>query len=662
MRLFAILVAAAALQGYDLMPAPARVTPGQGALAIDGNFRVTFGGYREPRLDAAAARLVKRLSAKTGIAMEQAGAGQAALEVRCQGAGAAVQQAREDESYSLTVTPQGARLEAPEPLGVLRGFATFAQLVELGPDGFRAPAVSIEDKPRFAWRGLLLDVSRHWMPLDTVKRTLDGMEAVKLNVFHMHLSDDQGFRVESKLYPKLQGMGSDGHYYTQDEIREMVAYARDRGIRIVPEFDMPGHTGSWFVGYPELAAAAGPFTIQRGFGVLDICMDPGKEEVYRFLDGFIGEMAGLFPDEYFHIGGDEVKGKMWNANAALQEFKRSRGFKDNADLQAYFTRRVQEIVKKHGRKMVGWDEVIHKELPRDIVIQSWRGAKSLAEAASMGFDTILSAGWYLDLMQPASQHYLVEPLSGAAAALPADETAHILGGEACEWAELITPENVDARIWPRTAAIAERLWSPQEVRDVDSMYRRMQVVSRDLEWVGLEHGESFRMMTARLAGSHDAAPVRVLANVVEPVKGYRRHNTRKYLQSMPLNRMVDVARPESMAAREFSAEVDAFLADRKAYREDIRRKLTVWRDNDALLAPAMRDSELLAETAPISRDLSALAGAALEAVGFVEAGRKAPAGWMAGQSELVKRTAAPRAELLLSVRAPLVKLMQAAAR
>jgi hexosaminidase len=168
----------------------------------------------------------------------------------------AVQSAQEDESYRLTVTPLGARLDAPNPLGVLHGMQTFLQLVDLDAGGFGVPALTIDDHPRFPWRGLMLDVARHWIPLADVKRTLDGMAAVKLNVFHWHLSENQGFRVESKRFPKLQEMGSDGQYYTQDQVREVIAYARDRGIRVIPEFDMPGHATAWFVGYPELASGA----------------------------------------------------------------------------------------------------------------------------------------------------------------------------------------------------------------------------------------------------------------------------------------------------------------------------------------------------------------------------------------------------------------------
>jgi hexosaminidase len=269
------------LFAHSLMPVPAKLQPGVGRLRIDQNFAfVQLTGYREPRLEAAAARLVEDVARKTGIPMRP-GVGlhapSAALIVYCDHAGTAVQSAQEDESYRLTVTAVGARLDAPNPLGVLRGMATFLQLVDLDSSGFGVPAVTIEDHPRFPWRGLMLDVARHWIPLADVKRTLDGMAAVKLNVFHWHLSENQGFRVESKLFPKLQELGSDGEYYTQDQVREVIAYARDRGIRVIPEFDLPGHATAWFVGYPELASGPGPYQIERQWGIFDPAMDPSRE-------------------------------------------------------------------------------------------------------------------------------------------------------------------------------------------------------------------------------------------------------------------------------------------------------------------------------------------------------------------------------------------------
>jgi hexosaminidase len=197
----------------------------------------------------------------------------------------------------------------------------------------------------------MLDVSRHWMPAGVVRRNLDAMAALKLNVFHWHLSDDQGFRVESKRFPKLHEMGSDGHYYTQRQVRDIIDFARERGIRVVPEFDMPGHATAWFVGYPELASAPGPYSIERKWGIFDPAMDPTRNEVYRFLDALTGEMAALFPDDYFHIGGDEVNGKQWDRNAGIKAFIREHSIKNDIALQAYFSSRLQPIVTGHGRRL-----------------------------------------------------------------------------------------------------------------------------------------------------------------------------------------------------------------------------------------------------------------------------------------------------------------------
>jgi hexosaminidase len=252
------------------------------------------------------------------------------------------------------------------------------------------------------------------MPVEVVERNLDAMAAVKLNVFHWHLSDDQGFRVESKRYPKLQEEGSDGNFYTQAEVRQVVAYARDRGIRIVPEFDMPGHATAWFVGYPELASAPGPYSIERKWGVHRPTMDPTREQTYAFLDAFIGEMAALFPDPYFHIGGDEVEPTQWDSSPSIQAFVRAHRLNNARDLQAYFNQRLERLVKKHGKTVVGWDEVLSPGLPADTIVQSWRGPAALAEAAVQGHRTLLSFGYYLDHLTPAAEHYANDPRGGAA--------------------------------------------------------------------------------------------------------------------------------------------------------------------------------------------------------------------------------------------------------
>ncbi|MBI3697183.1 MAG: family 20 glycosylhydrolase [Acidobacteria bacterium] len=651
----------------SLMPQPARLSPGEGKLAINQSFRVALSGYQEPRIHAATQRLLDRLARQTGMPLVtelERDPGRATLVLHCDRAGEPVQSPAEDESYRLKVTATGARLDAPTPVGLLRGIETFLQLVEVDRDGFTASAVEIQDQPRFPWRGLLLDVARHWMPLPVLKRNLDAMAAVKLNVLHLHLSDDQGFRIESVKFPKLHQRGSDGSYFTQQQIRELIAYARDRGIRVVPEFDMPGHATSWLVGYPELASLPGPYQIERAWGIFDACLDPTREEVFEFLDVFIGEMAALFPDGYFHTGGDEVSGKWWETDTRIEVFRRERTLGGHQDLQAYFTRRVQAIVSKHGKTMVGWDEVLRPDLPKDIVVQSWRGQKSLVEAVRQGYPSILSHGYYLDHIRPAAFHYRVDPLENEAAALTAGQKSRILGAEACMWAEYVTAENVDSRIWPRAAAIAERLWSPQEVRDVGSMYRRLAAVSRRLEWLGLTHRSSYSLLLQRLAGDSPVGPLQVLADILEPLNLGGRAKARHYTSETPLNRLVDAVRPESDTAREFAESVDRLLAApaESNARDRIRPRLELWRDNHLRLSPTLRRSFLLQEVTPLSEDLSAISAAGLEALNHLASGQRLSPAWLEGRKDLLKRAAQPRAELQIQVVAPIRKLIEAATR
>ena len=440
------------------MPVPAEVVWRGGPLAIGRDFTVSIegpGGEVEPRLHRAAMRMVERLGRQTGIPMVprlENDPAQASLRIEYMRGVPVVQAAVEEESYTLDVDASGARLRAPTPYGVLRGLETFLQLVEVAvpalpqrgnddrgdaraggvaaaraasiaelppePQDFVVPGVFVRDAPRFPWRGLLIDPGRHFLSVEVVKRNLDAMAAVKLNVLHWHLTEDQGFRVESKVFPRLHELGSDGRYYTQEQIREVIAYARDRGIRVMPELDMPGHTASWFVGHPELASAPGPHEIIAGWGVQDPVMDPTREQTYEFVAALLAEMSGLFPDAYFHIGGDEVNGVQWDANADIQQFIADNGLSDNHGLQAYFNRRIQPMLAAHGKRMVGWEEIFHPDLPPDIVIHSWRGQESLAAAARAGYASILSNGYYIDLMQPAARHYAVDPLGGPAILTP----------------------------------------------------------------------------------------------------------------------------------------------------------------------------------------------------------------------------------------------------
>ncbi len=650
----------------NLMPMPASVPQGSGQLRITESFSVAVTGTHEASLDSGIRRFTKQLSLVTGIPFRDNLSGTPTLEVRADHGREAVQRLGEDESYELTVTESGAKLAAPTPLGVLHGLQTFLQLVQITPNGFAVPVVSIKDQPRFPWRGMLIDVSRHFIPVDVLKRNLDGMAAVKMNVLHWHLSDDQGFRAESKKFPKLTGMGSEGKYYTQEEIHDVIAYAHDRGIRVMPEFDTPGHSRSWFVGYPELASNPGPFSVENENGPSSVT-DPTREETYKFMDKFVEEMGKLFPDQYFHIGGDEVDGKYWDSNPKIQAFKQAHGMKTNADLQAYYNQRLEKILTKHHKTMVGWDEILHPDLPKSIVVQSWRGQESLAKAAQQGYRGLLSYGYYLDLMWPASRHYGVDPMSGAAASLTPEQKALILGGESCQWAEWVTPENVDSHIWPRNAAIAERLWSPQDVTDVNSMYTRMRAVSLELEALGLTHNSARERMLQRMAGTSDTASLRVLADVVEPVKDYNRWDEAKGPISFhaPLNRLIDAAYPESDPARQFGALVQQFIQSGykdQAAEAQIRTWLTLWRNNDSQLQPVLRQSSLLQEDVPISQNLAMLGAAGLQALDYLDRGQPEPDLWRSQQGAVIEQAKKPVAGLLLQVTAPIEQLVQAASQ
>jgi hexosaminidase len=654
----------------NLMPWPSNVQPGSGRLRIDASFSVVQTGHTDARLDHAVQRFLRQLSRETGIPAfaKGAGSGKATLEIHTDHASKEIQELGEDESYVLEIGADGAKLTAPTPLGTLHGLQTFLQLVDAGPDGFAVPAVTIRDTPRFPWRGMMIDVSRHFVPLDVLKRNIDGMEAVKMNVFHWHLSENQGFRIESKKFPKLHEMGSDGMFYTQDEARELINYARERGIRVVPEFDMPGHSTAWFVGYPELASASGPYEIERKWGIFDPAMDPTNEKTYKFLDELIAEMTKLFPDHYFHIGGDEVNGKQWAANAKIQQFMKSHDLKSNEALQAYFSQRVQKLVTKHGKAVVGWDEVFIPGVPKDIVIQSWRGAASLAQAASQGYQGILSNGYYLDLGWSTARHYAVDPLGGAAANLTPDQQKLILGGESCMWSEYVNAENIDSRIWPRNAAIAERLWSPQSVTDPASMYARMHVISARLELLGLMHEKYYRPMLRRIAGPaapEEFAALQTLADVVEPVKDYAREQLApaEPTSATPLNRVVDAVPLESDTARRFGDLVDRYIAS-TCHDADVearlRAQLALWRDNDARLQSLAQRSFLVKEVGQTSQDLSALAKVGLAVLDLIAKGAGATDSWKAEQTAAIQQIQKPKAQLLLMPAGAVQKLVDAA--
>jgi len=631
---------------------PAHVVLGEGEFSINGNFGVELEGYQEPRLERARQRFLDTLSRETGIPLwREASLNPPQFIVRTGGPSAAVQQPGEDESYHLEISSTGVQLTAANPIGVLRGLQTFLQLVRITPISFSVPAVVIDDSPRFVWRGLLIDSGHRFIPISAIKRNLDGMEAVKLNVFHWRFADNQGFHIESRQFPLLQGKGSGKFYYSQDDVREVISYARDRAIRVVPEFDMPCHTTSWFMGYPELASGHDDPSHSSA-------MDPTRDETYSFLARFIKEMADLFPDSFFHTGGDECDFKEWETNPRIKEFMQAHGINDGAGLQLLFTTRIHDILASHNKIMEGWDEVLQPNTPKDVVIQSWRGLESLAEAVRTGHRSVLSSGYYIDLNQSAAEHYMVDPLGAATATLPPTEKARVFGGEATMWTDIVSDENMDNRIWPRTAAIAERLWSPQASQDIDSMYQRLAIVSQKLTYYGLRHRLITDEMLERMSGEPNPVPLKVLAAVVQPPRMYVRQELRSYTDFTPLNHLDDAVPPESDTAREFSAIAKRIVSG-KASPQDWQQAqewLSLWRDNDAKLQPLLARSYLTQELAPLSRNLSQVAEIGLQALNDLHENHLVSTDLRQRNIDFLKAAEKPQAVLLLMI-APSVELL-----
>lgn len=632
MRTLSILLLAAPLgaqaPSHTLLPIPASVEWSDTRLRLDSTFTVAITDHRDGRLERAVERAVRRLEGRLAIPLPRTflATGPARLEVTVSGPGYQVPDLREDESYRLEVTASRATLSAATVVGAIRGLETLLQLQSADSNGYYLQGVVIRDAPRFPWRGLLVDAARHWQPPAVIKRTLDGMAAVKLNVLHWHLTEDQGFRVESRRYPALHREGSDGLHYTQDEIREIVAYAADRGIRVVPEFDMPGHTTSWFVGHPEIATMPGPYAIERTWGVHRPTMDPTKPETWALLEGFIAEMVGLFPDRYWHVGGDEVDPNHWNTSGRVQAWMRERNIADAHALQTHFNERLFAILARHDRQPVGWDEILQPGLPSGAVIQSWRGTQGLIEATRQGRQAFLSAPFYLDHIKTAAEMYLEDPLP--AGLTPAQQRL-VLGGEACMWAEYVTMETIDSRIWPRMAAIAERFWSPAEVRDVADLYRRLPTVSRRLAELGLTHFTHTEQMLARIAPHQDIPVLRDFLRYARP-RGFAGRGTNQF---SPLTQLIDAAVPDPFTEWEMRALAE-LPAGFPALETHFRRMRLFETELRAMLPRTPRAAEGL----PLAAALAELGRIGMEAIAADRTGRRPDAAWFADADSVLART------------------------
>lgn len=639
--------------GLDLMPWPAHIALHHGRLSLTKEFNVEVTGDAGQRVYDAADRLLQHLQRRTGIVFRQhvvakdSDAPHPALAIHVRRPG--VLRIGEDESYRLRIDPQHAVLTAEDGLGALHGLQTFLQLVQSDPAaGYYLPAVDIRDKPRFQWRGLMIDVARHFEPVNVIERNLRGMAAVKMNVLHLHLSDNQGFRIQSKVYPELTAEGSRGQYFTQAQMKAIIRYAGDRGIIVVPEFDLPAHAVSWLVSHPELASAPGPYHLYTHFGGKNPAFDPSNPETYRFLDGFFKEMAGLFPGPYIHIGGDENSGRQWDNNPWIQAYMQP-SIPSNEALQTRFIQKLARMINADGKQVIGWDEILQPGLPKGAVIQSWRGKESLYKAAREGHPAILSNGYYLDLLYPAADYYQNDPVP-AGTHLKRSVRKNILGGEAEMWGELVRPATIDSRIWPNAAAIAERLWSPRNVRDVPWMYLRLRVENLRLEALGLTQIRNQPVLLRQLAGGYDIGPLELLVKVISPVRGYQRGASGNYTIYSPLSSIADAATGNPWAAIRFNEAVDRFKAHPDpATEQEIRACLERWIANDPALEKLIHQSPALHPVAPLAHSLAALSKIGLQALDYIDEKQPAPYAWARQTTTEFLQAREPAAETKLRI-------------
>ncbi len=685
-----------------LMPLPASITRQDGALLVTpasgapSSFTLSYGQTHDARLENAVKRAVAQLSWTCGGDVLRSVVDHASLPgspanpsliLDVAGPGETIQSIDEDESYRLVVTPQGATLTAATDVGAMRGLATILQLATNEDGACVLPAVTISDTPRFRWRGFMLDVSRHFEPVPMIERTLDGMAAAKLNVFHWHLSDDQGFRAQSLRFPNLTDLASDGQFYTQEQMRAVVAYARARGIRVVPEFDMPGHSTSWILAYPKLNPEARITQLPLVYGTPTAVLDPTSKFTYKFIDALVEEMGAIFPDEYFHIGGDEVQGKAWTSNPRIAAFMRKKGFTTPAELQAYFNQRVDLILRKQGKKMIGWDEILNPALPKNIVIQSWRGVASLAEGAQQGYQGILSAPYYLDGQKTSAQMFLADPIP-ADTTLTADQQKLILGGEVCMWSEQLDQTTVDSRIWPRSMAVAERFWSPRSDRDVSDMYRRLRITSLKLEDVGLQHISGPQRMRRGLLLRLDPHALDLLASVLEPVDFGERYDAQRTNGLTTLDRLVDSVVADPPSRQIIAGDVDALagnvtvppVADPKLRMDlsgdvpegptpspavamhRLRMRFLSWQAAEPRLLDDVQQTPRLSDARPRVEQLGELSQVGLSALSYLDTHTPPPSGWEAQAMSVIDAAQQPSALVRFTFLYSMRKLVLAAAQ
>lgn len=533
-------------QQLSLIPQPLHMEEQDGDFKLDGNVTVKVDDKNE-ELRKLADLFVQGVYDRTGLTIKRGKPDEKGKSILLK----IVSDTLGDEGYRLFVTNKDIVVQASKANGIFYGIQTIYQLLptEVSGSWVSIPAVSIFDQPRFGWRGLMLDVGRYFYSVEYVKKFIDYLSMHKLNVFHWHLTEDHGWRIAIKKYPRLTEVGAwrsgtnfqpgnnidhnpHGGFYTQEEIREVVAYAKDRYVTVVPEIELPGHSLAALTAYPDLSCTGGPFQIPEKWGIQEDIYCAGKEEVFVFLENVLAEVIELFPSEIIHIGGDEAPKKRWSACPHCQKRIKEEGLKDEHELQSYFITRIERFLNSKGRKIIGWDEILEGGLAPNAAVMSWRGTKGGIAAAKMGHPVVMTptSHMYFDYFQgepylepfaiwghvPLRKVYGYEPVPEE---LTTEEQKYVLGVQGNLWSEFIhSSDKNEYMTYPRGAALAEIAWSNPERKNWEDFKRRMEEQYRRYEQKGINYSRSAYQVYFEVTDQvdHNKSTVNLLTDSYQP--------------------------------------------------------------------------------------------------------------------------------------------------
>lgn len=509
--------------GIHVIPKPTSMQPGDGQFAINSETKIYFAPENK-EIESIAEYLAEKINTATGFQIvpessqnELEPANSICLKLQT------AADRLSDEGYELAIRNQSVLLTSKQPAGLFYSVQTLRQL--LPPEiessenithkiDWNIPCVHIVDQPRFGWRGMLLDCCRHFMSKDFVKRYIDLLAYHKLNRFHWHLTEDQGWRIEIKNYPKLTKIGAwrtyengtiHGGFYTKEDVKEIVAYASSRYVTVIPEIELPGHSVAALASYPEFSCTGGPFEVQTRWGVFKDVYCAGNDSTFKFLENVLAEVIELFPSPYIHIGGDEAPKDRWHECPKCQARIKTENLKDEFELQSYFVKRIEKFLLSKNRRLIGWDEILEGGLAPEATVQSWRGMEGAIAAATSGHDAIASPfshAYYnlpietLDLRQA----FAFEPIP---LGLTDEQGKHILGGECTMWTEHAPQDRIDSMMFPRLLAMSEALWSSQNGKDYSEFHRRVRHHYSRLHLLGVQYGSESRPIS--IVAAFDAA-------------------------------------------------------------------------------------------------------------------------------------------------------------